>query len=43
MANHRVPEEQAFGLMRDVSQHTHRKIRDIAERVAETGTLLDRD
>lgn len=43
MASHKVPEEQAFGLIRDVSQHTHRKIRDIAERIAETGTLLEQD
>jgi ANTAR domain/GAF domain len=31
--------EQAFDLLRAASQHTHRKLRDIAAEVAETGTL----
>lgn len=39
MANHRLTEEQAFGRLRMASQHTHRKLRDIAAEVTETGKL----
>jgi hypothetical protein len=39
MAVHKVPREQAFDLLRVVSQHTHRKISDVAAEVASTGAL----
>ncbi len=48
MAHHKVTEEQAFTMLRTASQHLHRKLRDVAAVVAETGALpdlspLDRD
>ncbi|MET9019133.1 ANTAR domain-containing protein [Actinopolymorpha sp. NPDC004070] len=39
MARHRVNREQAFSLLRIASQHSNRKLRDIAAHVAETGGL----
>jgi hypothetical protein len=39
MASHKVTREQAFDLLRISSQHTHRKIAEIALDVAETGEL----
>ncbi|MCW2539540.1 MAG: hypothetical protein JWN95_1265 [Frankiales bacterium] len=39
MANHKVTEQQAFDLLRIASQHTHRKLYDIAIDVVETGQL----
>jgi ANTAR domain-containing protein/GAF domain-containing protein len=39
MAYHKIGQEEAFGLLRMASQVLHRKIRDIAAEVAETGTL----
>ncbi|MBD3783020.1 MAG: GAF and ANTAR domain-containing protein [Micrococcales bacterium] len=42
MARHRVTREEAFGMLRVVSQDTNRKIRDVASDVAATGTLRDR-
>ena len=39
MARHLVTQEQAFDLLRVVSQRTHRKIADIAVDVVDTGTL----
>lgn len=39
MVNHKITQEQAFDLLRTASQHTHRKIRDIAAEVKETGWL----
>jgi GAF domain-containing protein len=37
MALHRVGEQQAFDLLRIASQHTHLKLRDVAEEVILTG------
>ena len=39
MAQHKISREQAFNLLRITSQHTHRKLSDIASDVADTGTL----
>ena len=39
MAQRRITDTAAFELMRTASQHTHRKLRDIAEDVLLTGTL----
>jgi hypothetical protein len=39
MTQHRITREQAFDLLRVASQHTHRKLADIAADVADTGTL----
>ena len=39
MAQNKVTREQAFDLLRIVSQHTHRKIADLATEVADTGVL----
>lgn len=39
MATHHVTAEQAFEQLRTASQHTHRKLREIAADVAETGAL----
>jgi transcriptional regulator with GAF, ATPase, and Fis domain len=39
MANHKFSREQAFDLLRIASQHSHRKLSEIATVVADTGTL----
>ncbi|SDR87695.1 ANTAR domain-containing protein [Actinopolymorpha singaporensis] len=39
MARRRVTREQAFDLLRIASQHTNRKLRDIATQVVDTGML----
>jgi hypothetical protein len=39
MAHHKVTEDVAFGMLRSASQRLHRKLRDIAVDVVETGTL----
>ena len=39
MSNHKITKQQAFDLLRVASQHTHRKLRDVAEEVGETGAL----
>jgi hypothetical protein len=39
MAQHKITRSQAFDLLRITSQHTHRKLADIAVEVADTGTL----
>jgi hypothetical protein len=39
MWSYKLTSEQCFDLLRDVSQHTNRKIRDIAGDVCATGTL----
>jgi hypothetical protein len=39
MAQHKVARGQAFDLLRIASQHTHRKLAEIAAQVAETGAL----
>jgi GAF domain-containing protein len=41
MSARKVPQEQAFTLLRVASQTLHRKLRSIAAEVAETGTLPD--
>jgi hypothetical protein len=42
MAHHKVTEDVAFGMLRSASQRLHRKLRDIAVEVVETGTLPER-
>lgn len=39
MSLHRITEDAAFALLRDVSQHTNRKLRDVADDVTLTGAL----
>ena len=39
MVNHKITEDQAFDLLRIASQHTHRKLRDLASEVVATGHL----
>ncbi|MEO9140509.1 MAG: GAF and ANTAR domain-containing protein [Jatrophihabitans sp.] len=39
MAHHRVTQDQAFGLLREASQRTHRKLHDVADDIVHTGTL----
>lgn len=39
MAHHRVTEDAAFAMLRQSSQRLHRKLRDVALDVVETGTL----
>lgn len=39
MTVRKLTEEDAFALLRDASQHTHRKLRDVAAEVLMTGTL----
>jgi hypothetical protein len=39
MSRHKLTQPQAFDLLRVTSQHSNRKIRDIAEEVEHTGTL----
>ena len=39
MAQHKITREQAFNLLRITSQHTHRKLSQVAADVADTGTL----
>jgi AmiR/NasT family two-component response regulator len=39
MANHKITEQQAFDLLRIASQHSHRKLRELAAEVVETGHL----
>lgn len=39
MATYKVTEEKAFAALRTASQHTHRKLRDVAEDVLLTGAV----
>jgi hypothetical protein len=39
MWSYKLTDDQAFDLLRGVSQHTHRKLRDVASDVCTTGTL----
>jgi hypothetical protein len=39
MSQHKLTQTQAFDLLRVTSQHSNRKVRDIAEQVEHTGTL----
>jgi GAF domain-containing protein len=39
MTRHLLTRDQAFNLLRIASQHSHRKLRDIAREVSETGVL----
>jgi hypothetical protein len=41
MAHHKVTEDVAFSMLRSASQRLHRKLRDIAGEVVETGALPD--
>lgn len=41
MAHHKVTQEASFDLLRSASQNLHRKLRDVAADVVETGTLPD--
>jgi hypothetical protein len=41
MAHHRITQEDAFTLLRVASQRLHRKLREVALEVTETGTLPD--
>ena len=41
MAHHKITEPDAFALLRATSQTLHRKLRDVAADVVETGTLPD--
>jgi transcriptional regulator with GAF, ATPase, and Fis domain len=41
MNQRRCTDDQAFTLLREASQHTHRKLRDVAEDVVFTGLLLE--
>jgi hypothetical protein len=35
----RVPEHDAFAILRMISRHAHKKLRDVAEKVIVTGKL----
>ena len=39
MATYKLTSQQSFDLLRGVSQHSHRKLRDVADEVCQTGTL----
>jgi AmiR/NasT family two-component response regulator len=39
MASHKITRQQAFDLLRMASQHSHRKLAEIAVEVADTGAL----
>jgi hypothetical protein len=39
MANHKLTSEHAFDLLRRVSQYSHRKLRDVALDIVDTGTI----
>lgn len=39
MATHKITEETAFDVLRVASQSRHRKLRDVADDVVQTGTL----
>ena len=41
MAERKISGDAAFELLRMVSQNTHRKLRDVADEVVETGALPD--
>lgn len=41
MAHHKITQDEAFALLRAASQGLHRKLRDIASDVVQTGTLPD--
>jgi hypothetical protein len=41
MARELCTQDQAFDMLRNASQHTHRKLRDVADQVRETGALPD--
>jgi hypothetical protein len=41
MARELCTQDRAFEMLRNASQHTHRKLRDVADQVKETGTLPD--
>ena len=39
MERNKITDEQAFELLRLASQHTHRKLRDVADELILTGAL----
>jgi AmiR/NasT family two-component response regulator len=39
MAMNKITKDQAFDALRVASQHSHRKLRDVAQDVIDTGTL----
>ncbi len=39
MTRYKITQQEAFDLLRMASQHTHRKLVDVAQGVSETGTL----
>ena len=39
MTTRSVSDDEAFGLLRDLSQRGHRKLRDVAEAVVPTGDV----
>jgi AmiR/NasT family two-component response regulator len=39
MYAHRITDDQAFDLMRTISQHTDQKVREVADYVVSTGEL----
>ncbi len=41
MAHHKITNDEAFARLRVTSQALHRKLRDIASEVVETGALPD--
>jgi len=41
MSTYKLDEQAAFDMLRQVSQHTNRKVRDVAEHVTVTGALPD--
>ncbi|MFD2081799.1 GAF and ANTAR domain-containing protein [Actinopolymorpha cephalotaxi] len=41
MATYKITRDRAFDMLKAVSQHTNRKMRDLATEVAETGMLAD--
>lgn len=41
MMTHRVTEDQPFELLRQASQHSRRKLREVADEVTRTGILPD--
>jgi hypothetical protein len=41
MARYKITEDEAFAMLRVASQALHRKLRDVAAEVTQTGTLPD--
>ena len=43
MHQHKITESQGFELLREISQHTNRKLRDVADELVFTGALPPED